>query len=245
MARKLGRGLLWLIVLAAAGLLVAAVATARGGDRALYPAAGRTVEAYVVTNGWHSGLAVPRAALDAIAGRDRLSALTMVTTRFAAYPWLEIGYGELEFYRAVPTVADITPSVALRVLFRPGNPAVLHVVGLERPPTQAFVQATSVRLALSETGFARMAHRVDASFAPRPSGLPADEIGPGLYGPSLFFRAAGTFHVFNLCNHWVARMLDAAGLPTTPVVDTIAQGLLADLRWRAGATALPPLQAAR
>ena len=234
-----------MIALAAAALAVAAIATARGGDRALYPASGRTIEAYVLTNGWHSGIAVPRAALGEVAGRDGLSALTMVTTRFAAYAWLEIGYGELEFYRAVPTVADITPAVALRVLFRPGNQAVLHVVGLERPPPEAFAQATAVRVELSEAGFAHMARRIDASFAPRPSGLPADDVGPGLYGPSLFYRAAGTFHLFNLCNHWVARMLDAAGVPTTPVVDTFAQGLLVDLRWRAGAASVPPARSGR
>ena len=82
-----------------------------------------------------------------------------------------------------------------------------------------------------------MAERLDASFARARSGLPAQELGRGLYGPSLFFRATGTFHLFNLCNHWAAGMLDAAGVPTTPVLDTLTQGLFLDLRWRAGADA--------
>jgi uncharacterized protein (TIGR02117 family) len=232
---RLARGLLWLIALGAAAIIVAAFATARPGDRSLYPATGPGVETYVVTNGWHSGIALPRAALSDVAGRFGLSALTMVTTRFADYPWIEIGFGELEFYRSVPTLAALRPMVVLRVLFRPGNAAVLHVVGLERAPPAALPQAVAVRLVLSEAGFSRLAQRMNASFAPRASGLPSDDLGPGLYGPSRFFRARGNFHLFNLCNHWVANMLDAAGIATTPVVDTLATGLLIDLRWRAGA----------
>jgi hypothetical protein len=38
-----------------------------------------------------------------------------------------------------------------------------------------------------------------------------------------------------LCNHWLADLLDAAGVPTAPVVATLPPGLLADLRWRSAA----------
>src|SRR3712207_8668119 len=46
----------------------------------------------------------------------------------------------------------------------------------------------------------------------RRDGLPV-ELGPGLYGPSLFFRADGAFHLLSVCNHWTARLLHEAGLP--------------------------------
>ncbi|MFO7315144.1 DUF2459 domain-containing protein, partial [Rhodothermus marinus] len=40
---------------------------------------------------------------------------------------------------------------------------------------------------------------------------------PGLYGRESFFYAAhGRYHLFNNCNHWVARALRAAGLPVHP-----------------------------
>ena len=51
---------------------------------------------------------------------------------------------------------------------------------------------------------------------------------------SLFYPAVGTFSILHVCNHWIGDMLDAAGLPTTPVADTFSSGLLLDLRWRAG-----------
>jgi len=72
--------------------------------------------------------------------------------------------------------------------------------------------------------------RIEASFAPG-----HQDLGPGLYGSSRFYRAVGTFHAFNVCNHWIAGLLDAAGVPTAPVLATLPPGLLIDLRWRAGA----------
>jgi Protein of unknown function (DUF2459) len=87
---------------------------------------------------------------------------------------------------------------------------------------------------LAETGFERLLGKVNATFA-------ADlrDLGPGLYGPSLFYRAVGAFHLFNVCNHWIADLLDAAGVPTAPVLATLPPGLLFDLKWRAGAVPLP------
>lgn len=82
--------------------------------------------------------------------------------------------------------------------------------------------------------------KLDATFAPGQGAVPAGELGPGIYGPSLFYRAAGAFHLFNVCNHWIGDLLDAAGLPTAPVLATLPQGLLLDLRWRSGLVPLAP-----
>ena len=50
-----------------------------------------------------------------------------------------------------------------------------------------------------------------------------------------FFRSVEPFSLIHLCNHWTAELLNAAGLPTTPVLDTIPAGLRLDLRMRAKA----------
>jgi Protein of unknown function (DUF2459) len=49
----------------------------------------------------------------------------------------------------------------------------------------------------------------------------------------------GNFSIVNVCNHWLARLLDSAGVPTTPVLATLPYGLFLDLRWRAGLTPMP------
>jgi hypothetical protein len=79
---------------------------------------------------------------------------------------------------------------------------------------------------------------IEASFVNGAAGA-AEELGPGLYGPSLFYRSVGRFHIFNVCNHWLARQLSAAGVATNPVLAIWPAGLLLDLRWRSGASLVP------
>ena len=86
-ARRLGVGLLVLVAMLA-GLTVV---TARRGDPRLYPAAAGAphIEIFVVSNGYHAGVVLPRAPLAEVAGRDRLAALGAVAARFGAYSALE------------------------------------------------------------------------------------------------------------------------------------------------------------
>jgi uncharacterized protein (TIGR02117 family) len=239
--RRILKWVAWSLGVVVAMLVVAAVATMRSGDASLYPSRPGTpgVEVFVVTNLYHSSLIVPRAALAEAARRRSLPALAAVTARFAPYEWLEFGWGDEGFYTRVPTTAELTTALALRALFRPGNPSVLHVVGFSEPPRAAYPQAGMVALTLSEDGFERLAAMLDATFARKGSGG-VEEMGGGLYGHSLFYRAVGTFNVLRVCNHWIADLLAAAGVPTAPVLATMPQGLLWDLTWRAGAVRLPP-----
>jgi uncharacterized protein (TIGR02117 family) len=228
-------------VAAAIGLLIAvAVLTARSADPALWPPApgAPSVEVDVVSHGFHAGIVLPRVAMAEAAGERGLAALVAIAQRFAAFPWLEFGWGDEEFYRSVPDAGSLTVSLALRALFMSGNRSAVHVVGLARPARESFPASDIVRVDISKEGFARLLGRLEASFARDSSGVPED-LGRGLYGPSLFYRGVDAFHVFNLCNHWVARLLSAAGVPTAPVPATLPQGLFFDLKWRAGLVPLP------
>jgi len=240
--RRMLRWVAWPIGVLAAALVVATIATARFGDKSLYPpsADGLRVEVFVAANLYHSGIVVPREALAEVARRRALPALESVTARFAAYDRLEFGWGDEGFYTRVPTTNELTTALALRALFRPGNPSVLHVVGVDQHPRVAYPNANMVALSLGEDGFARLAAMLDATFARSGRDGTIEELGRGLYGPSLFYRAVGTFNLFRVCNHWIADLLDAAGVPTAPVLATWPQGLLWDLTTRAGAVRLQP-----
>ncbi|BCM84176.1 DUF2459 domain-containing protein [Methylobacterium indicum] len=225
-----------LVLILAAGLALAAWLTAKAGDPALYPPppGDDAVTVRLVANAWHSGLLLPREALARAAAQAGSGALVGVTERFGAYPALEIGWGDAGFYRAVPTLGALDWRLALRALFTPGGrPAVLHVVGIADAST--FRGAGIVTLHLSRAGFGRLAAALAAAFTLR-DGRPV-EAGPGLYGPSLFYEAQGRFGLFHVCNHWSAGLLHAAGLPVTPLLDTLPRGLALDLAWRAGAQA--------
>jgi uncharacterized protein (TIGR02117 family) len=216
------------------GLLLVAVVTARSGDPAIFPAKGDdAVTVHLVSHGYHSGLVLPRAALAAEAGARGHSALINVAARFAAYDAIEVGWGDEHFYRHVPTAAALEWRLALQALFRPGNASVLHVVGLPAPARQVFPVSDIMALRLSREGFERLLAALETSFAKDVQSRPV-HLGPGIYGPSLFYRAIGEFHLFNVCNHWTARLLDVAGVPTAPLLATLPYGLLLDLRLRSG-----------
>jgi uncharacterized protein (TIGR02117 family) len=240
--RHLLKWVIWPVGVLTLVLAIAIVATLRSGDAALYPppAEQPRVEVFIAANLHHSGIILPRQALADAAQRRNLPALAAVTARFAGYERLEFGWGDEGFYTRVPTTKELTAWLALRALLRPGNPSVLHVVGLAVHPQAAYPNASMVALTLGEGGFGRLATMLDATFTRGGRDGTIDELGPGLYGPSLFFRAVGNFHLFRVCNHWTADLLDAAGVPTAPVLATLPQGLLWDLSTRAGAVQIPP-----
>jgi uncharacterized protein (TIGR02117 family) len=219
---------------------VAAAVTLRSGDPVLWPAAGEhATTIYVVSHGYHSGVVMPRAAMVELAAQRSLPALNTVAIRFAAYEWLEVGWGDEQFYRSVQTLASLNVWLAARALFWPGNASVLHVVGLSAAPREFVPNADIVKLDLSAAGFSLLSARMDRTFARAAGTMLPEELGHGLYGPSLFYRATGDFNIFHVCNHWVADLLDAAGVPTAPVLATLPAGLLLDLRWRSGLRPLP------
>jgi uncharacterized protein (TIGR02117 family) len=239
--RRIGLGL----AIAATLFVAAVIGTAGWGDRDLWPppAGAPATEVFVVSHGYHAGILVPRKSLTEQGSRRGLSALGYVATRFAGYDQLEIGWGDEGFYREVPTPESLTVALALRALLRPGNPSVLQVVGINNGPRVMFPNSDLVRIDLGEAGFERLADKLDATFARGQDGSLPEELGPGLYGASLFFRATGAFHLFNVCNHWVAGLLAAAGVPTAPVLATLPFGLLLDLEWRSNLVRLPPSRA--
>ena len=238
MARRVGLSL----AIAALLFVGATIATARWGNRSLWPPApgAPTIEIFIVSHGYHAGIIVPHAALADEASRRGLSALGHLATRFAGFDRLEIGWGDEGFYREVPTADSVTKALAIRALFRPGNPSVLHVVGVKDDPRAMFANSDLVQVDIGDAGFARLTDMLDATFARSKGSFMPEELGPGLYGTSLFFRANGAFHLFNVCNHWIANLLDAAGVPTAPVLATLPFGLLLDLEWRSGLVRLPP-----
>jgi hypothetical protein len=76
-----------------------------------------------------------------------------------------------------------------------------------------------------------MLRGLSASFVADGRGLPI-ELGEGIYGPSLFYRARGHYSLVSTCNGWLGDLLTAAGLKTSPVLSVTSTGLVADIRWR-------------
>jgi hypothetical protein len=137
-------------------LIVIAVAVAmKSGDPTLFPVKSgeHTIAIYVVSHGYHSGLALRYDDLVHEVRARQLPALNEVLDRFQAGEYLEFGWGDEGFYRNVRTISDLKFVEALRALFAPGNASVMHVVALREEPRSLFPFADIVRDHLVGPGF--------------------------------------------------------------------------------------------
>ena len=217
-ARWPGAGLLVLIVFT--------LITSRPGDPALFPARpGDAVAIFVVDNGFHADLALPADAVAAHGGP--LAAAAMATS---ADPWILVGWGDARFYEDQSPWQGRIPD-GVTALFG-GRPTIVHLEGVWASPDRVFASGRH-RLVLSREGLAALMDRVDRSFALGPNAVPEAQAVAHAPGEQ-FFASGEAFSAFHLCNHWAAEVLNAAGVPITPVMDTLPAGLVLDLKLRAG-----------
>jgi len=152
---------------------------------------------YIVSHGWHSGIWVDR--------EDLLKKLPSLAQDIQKGKYIEIGWGDEEFYQA----RSVTPGMTLRAALFPSS-SVLHLVGWEKEPLDYFPDHRVIKLSMSVAEYLELLEFVTATFK---SGTDQDIVrtGPGLYGDSSFYRAEGSFHAFNTCNTWVAKALRRGG----------------------------------
>jgi uncharacterized protein (TIGR02117 family) len=226
--RRVKRVLLWLVV-----AIVAVIAAGqRFGDPTLSPRNGEaTVTLQVVDYGFHVALFVPRDALRAAAVEQGAHRLVAVTDRFADDATLEFGWGDEAFYRNTPTIADFQIGLGLRAILGLNDTTVLQVVGWHGEVAAPYPGEGRRVITISARALAKMIPLLEDTLAG--TAMPED-LGPGLYGDSVFYRAHGRYSLFNVCNHWTARLLNAAGLPINLTLATSSRLLVWQLP---GATA--------
>jgi uncharacterized protein (TIGR02117 family) len=154
---------------------------------------------YVVGHGKHTGIVVNRV--------DLVALLPSLAKDIGRDGYVEIGWGEERYYQA----GTGTLSLALRAALWP-NTSVLQLVAFPGLPGSHFTQAEVVELPVDEAGYAAALTFVAGTFTRAPDGVPI-RLGPALYGEGWFYRAEGSFHLFNNCNNWVAKAIETTGAP--------------------------------
>jgi hypothetical protein len=92
---------------------------------------------------------------------------------------------------------------------------VLHIVGFSGSVSAYFRNSEIISIELPAAGFEHLVHTMAASFSLDEAGN-ARPLRRGLYGDSHFYLSSESYHLFNTCNVWTARALQAAGLAITP-----------------------------
>jgi len=171
---------------------------------------------FVLGHGYHTGLAVH--------AREVPEAAWPARRDFPDADYLELGWGDREYYPREHPGAWL----ALRALFTPSS-STLHVVPVAGPLTRFFRDSEIIELQVSQAGFecmvefVRQTHELDADGR-------AIIVSSELQDGSRFYASPRTFHAFENCNVWVARSLEAAGLPVHPETAITAEMLLRQVR---------------
>ena len=186
----------------------------------------RSAHAFVVSHGWHTGLVIPSAALNA-----RFPALA---ARFGSPAYYEIGWGDKGFYQA----KEVSAALAVRALFWSSG-TVVHIVGVAKSPEEEFPASETMRACLTPAQVERLETFVAASIARDAKGS-VQRLGPGIYGDSEFYAGVGRYSLVNTCNKWTAKGLQSAGLDVLPPLALTAGGVTFFVKRNAAALACEP-----
>jgi uncharacterized protein (TIGR02117 family) len=155
---------------------------------------------YVVRHEWHTGLVIKYDDIDPRLWPEKAD--------FPEALYLEVGWGDRDFYQ--------TPRAGLGLLLQAAlkSPAsVLFVIGLPTTVTRYFPYADILEIPLSRRGLDELVHFIHVTYKRDASGQTIP-LGPGHnHRHSMFYLAEGDYSLFNTCNTWISRALQAAGLP--------------------------------
>lgn len=163
---------------------------------------------FLVPQGGHTGIAVRRADIPA--------ALLPEKRDFPQADYLEIGWGERDFYMA----ETAGPWLSFKAAFFP-NRSVVHVAGVRGELASFFRGSGIVQLQVSRPALEGLLRYLHDAFE-RDGPNAAEPLGRG------FYPARETFHLLRTCNVWTAGALRAAGLPVRDAITV--EGIMTQVR---------------
>src|SRR4029453_11422591 len=164
------------------------------------PAQEEPLYIYVVRHEWHTGLVVKYDDIEPHLWPEK--------DDFPEALYLEVGWGDRDFYQRPRPGLGILLQAALK------SPAsVLFVIGVPTTVTRYFPYADILEIPLSQRPL-EDARRFSHSTYKRDASGQTIPLGPGHnHRHSMFYLAEGDYSLFNTCNSWISKALQAAGLP--------------------------------
>lgn len=218
--RRIVKAIIYSVV-AVLGLLAAYLTAAVAGTlwtapRAAVAASDRSNVIYVLSNGFHSDIALPVTDGQPPAG---------IPVRDVDFPYgldqaryLIVGWGSQTAYTSLLALSDLTLGIIVRSLSF--DDTVVHVLPIRGAPQGAGVY----RVELDDAQYERLVRFIAAAFKTEPSGNVELISGVTQGFGDVFYRANGRFSPFYGCNAWTGHALRQAGVPVgiwTPFAQSI------------------------
>ena len=161
----------------------------------------RPIPAYVVSLGWHVGIAFDGEYL-----REKLPEHQQMPDT----EYLLVGWGDNKYYPAERAGVGLF----LRAAFLPTR-SVIHLVGFDKEVEAYFGESDIVRVQLSKKSIQEMTGYIADRFR-TDNDKQIILAAEGLYPNSSFFEAKGLYFFPKTSNKWAARVLRKSGFPITP-----------------------------
>ncbi len=195
-------GIMLLLVAYAAAALVGTVWTS-GAPRAA--AAGDRITVYVLSNGFHSDIALPVDAQRPTGGLPIRA--TDLPNGLDGVRYLIVGWGSQTAYTSLLALSDLTMGIAVKSLLF--DRSVMHVL----PYGGDFAGGGAYRLDLSTAEYDRLIAFIDRTFAVDAAGNAELLTGITQGFGDVFYRARPRFSLFYGCNAWTGQAMRKAGVP--------------------------------
>lgn len=182
-------------------------------NRTLYPddASLRTVPVFVVSHGWHTGIAFEEGYI-----RDRLPG----NRRIPDGDYLMFEWGDGKYFPH----NDPGFGLLLRAALLPTT-SVLQVTGMHSRPDFSFPNSTVIQINFTPEGVRQLSEFISEQFRKGPEGylIYSEE---GLYPNSSFFEGKRLYFFPRTSNSWTARALRKTGYPIQPTVAFTAENVI-------------------
>ena len=158
-------------------------------------------EIFISTNGVHTNIILP-------AKSEYFNWLEFLKTNKDC-KYIAFGWGDEEFYLNTPTWDDLKLATAFKAGFWPTR-TIMQVYYINNEPDET---ENTIKLSLNEEQFLKISSFVRNTFEIDSTGL-VIKVEPNnkFYFREQFYKAKGTYSIFNTCNNWTNRGLKQAGI---------------------------------
>ena len=158
-----------------------------------------SVEIFLIKQYWHTAIIIKKEDID--------ESLFPETKLFGNYKLLDFGWGDEEFYQH----PNFDLGLAFKALFYQ-TPSTLRVEGIEISKEMYFdISEIVIRIIITKEQLVKIINFINETVYRNNDGKPVILSEQDL-GRVKFFKANGSYHLFNTCNTWLAKCLVNAGI---------------------------------